>query len=70
MAATFCEPRASVAWAISSAHDDSQSQSQSQSPSPFPWSWHYIPAPFGLYLAVGRVNEELASADLLGGYDG
>ncbi|MFD4787536.1 endonuclease NucS domain-containing protein [Streptomyces sp. NPDC058459] len=31
---------------------------------------HYIPAPFGLYLAVGRVNEELAAADLLGGYDG
>ncbi|MHC0433036.1 endonuclease NucS domain-containing protein [Streptomyces sp. O3] len=31
---------------------------------------HYIPAPFGLYLAVGRVNAELAAADLLGGYDG
>ncbi|MCX4548489.1 endonuclease NucS [Streptomyces sp. NBC_01267] len=31
---------------------------------------HYIPAPFGLYLAIGRVNEELAAADLLSGYDG
>ncbi|MDI5964964.1 endonuclease NucS domain-containing protein [Streptantibioticus silvisoli] len=31
---------------------------------------HRIPALFGLYLAVGRVNEALASEDLLGGYDG
>ncbi|MEU3294303.1 endonuclease NucS domain-containing protein [Streptomyces longwoodensis] len=31
---------------------------------------HYIPAPFGLYLAIGRVNEELAAVDVLGGYDG
>ncbi|MFG3424884.1 endonuclease NucS domain-containing protein [Streptomyces californicus] len=29
-----------------------------------------IPAPFGLYLAVGRVDEARASADLLSGYDG
>ncbi|MFF8712199.1 endonuclease NucS domain-containing protein [Streptomyces sp. NPDC015184] len=31
---------------------------------------HYIPTPFGLYLAVGRVNEEIASEELLDGYDG
>ncbi|MFD8079354.1 endonuclease NucS domain-containing protein [Streptomyces sp. NPDC059718] len=30
----------------------------------------HIPAPFGLYLAVGRVNEALASKVLLRGYDG
>ena len=29
-----------------------------------------VPAPFGLYLAIGRVNEEVAAADLLGGYGG
>ncbi|OWA08849.1 hypothetical protein B9W62_13700 [Streptomyces sp. CS113] len=29
-----------------------------------------IPAPFGLYLAVGRVDEASASVDLLNGYDG
>lgn len=31
---------------------------------------HVTPAPFGLYLAIGRINYARASEGLLGGYDG